>query len=273
MKSAPEIARAIAEKMQHLLGEDARQAPALTELERRLFAERGGDPRQISGVLPTKTDVIVVSPAGPCVKDAIRRGLAIVGSLRGAVVRGRDWHQDTIGEGFTRVPEAEGRFDKKVVALTDLMSTALTDHFEFAYLGQSDVVITCEHLTTGDDAEGVVKCRSVAGEDVAALKVPSGEDPFGEWLGRGLLGKVNTDGRLRLIKPTHEIIWSADASGDDDCVTPVVYGGLASDGSIVGLLASRVNDYERLAERMSAVASTPDSIRDLLGAGTPESDF
>lgn len=164
MKSAPPVAHAVAKAMQQLLGDDVKERPALTYLEADLYCKSGGT-RQISGASPTKCDVIVVSNTGNCIKEAMLHALSICASFGQPAVSARNWRQALIGEGFSRNPQDEDNFSNIVVALTDLMSEKLTDHFEFAFSGGG--------------------------------------------------------------------------------VAPVVYGGLAGDGSIVGVLSSRMDGYTR----------------------------
>mmetsp|Transcript_16077 Transcript_16077/g.31459 ORF Transcript_16077/g.31459 Transcript_16077/m.31459 type:complete len:255 (+) Transcript_16077:63-827(+) len=64
------------------------------------------------------------------------------------------------------------------------------------------IAITCEH--TG----GVVKCTSMAGNEVGEFKVPRKEDPYGKWLGTAISQAHHAGiGELCLVKRDGTIFW------------------------------------------------------------------
>jgi len=95
---------------------------------------------------------------------------------------------------------------KCVAALREDMAAAVSEW----EMEQKVVVITCNHLSDDGAANsnGIVKCTNLAGAEVATVKVPSEQEPYGSWLGEEVAKMVQKDvWRLRLVSTTGEIIW------------------------------------------------------------------
>lgn len=64
------------------------------------------------------------------------------------------------------------------------------------------IAITCEHIG------GIVRCTSMAGNEVGEFKVPKKEDPYGNWLGKAVSQAHQAEvGELCLIKSDGTIFW------------------------------------------------------------------
>lgn len=70
-----------------------------------------------------------------------------------------------------------------------------------------DVVITCEHISRGD-GDAFVECTTMAGVRIATSNVPSGQDPYGQWLWSEVSKTTRRDGGPLCLMNAHgEVFW------------------------------------------------------------------
>lgn len=76
------------------------------------------------------------------------------------------------------------------------------------------LVLTCEHNS------GVVTCRNIAGTEVAAHRVPVGQEAYGPWLGPLVFKSLKPiAGKLWLVTAGSEIVWKQPECSESEMET------------------------------------------------------